>query len=76
MTETVNYNDSVEIVVNGEGRRVPRASTIAEVLASIGAPREGCAVEKNGRIIARSLHSQERVEGGDKLEIVTFVGGG
>jgi sulfur carrier protein len=34
------------------------------------------AVEKNGEIVPKSLHSTTPVEAGDQLEIVVAVGGG
>lgn len=66
----------IEIVVNGEPRRIPACETLAQALAALGAPALGCAIEKNGRIIPRSTHGSEAIRDGDRLEIVTFVGGG
>lgn len=66
----------IEIVVNGERKTIREGATLFEVLPSLGAPREGFAVERNGRIVPRSQHATEQLAAGDRLEIVTFVGGG
>ncbi|MFN0207805.1 MAG: sulfur carrier protein ThiS [Planctomycetota bacterium] len=66
----------IEIVVNGEQKTVRAGATLVELLPSLGAPREGFAVERNGKIVPRSLHATEQLAAGDRLEIVTFVGGG
>jgi sulfur carrier protein len=65
----------MRIVVNGEERRV-KASTIAELLAIIGAPDKGVAVERNRAIVPKSLFKTTIMSEGDEIEIVQFVGGG
>jgi sulfur carrier protein len=66
----------IEIFVNGEPKRLRAGVTLQEALPALGAPREGFAVERNGRIVPRSEFPSQRLEGGDRVEIVTFVGGG
>ena len=66
----------VDVVVNGDRRAVAVGATLAQLLAELGAPKDGIAVEKNGRIVRRADHAATRVEAGDRIEIVTFVGGG
>ena len=34
------------------------------------------AVERNGEIVAKSLHAETRLAAGDRIEIVVAVGGG
>ena len=43
---------------------------------SSGRPTERVAVEKNGEIVPRALYGKTRLEDGDRVEIVSFVGGG
>ena len=64
------------IFVNGEPRELAGRPTLADALAVLGAPKVGIAVERNGAIVPRSLHASTRLDDGDRLEIVTFVGGG
>ncbi len=50
--------------------------TIADVLVALDLVGRRVAVEVNGSIVVRRDHSVRRVRPGDRVEIVTFVGGG
>ena len=63
----------VAIEVNGEPRRAH--GTVRDLLAQLGLPAERIAVELNRELLARDRFDR-RLEAGDRLEIVTFVGGG
>lgn len=66
----------IEIVVNGEPRQVPIATTIAGLLADLGIPPDRVAVELD-RVIIRNIFWTETVLlPGSQVEIVHFVGGG
>jgi sulfur carrier protein len=39
-------------------------------------PTRGVAVEVNHEIVPRHLHEQQRLQEGDRLEVVSLVGGG
>ena len=64
------------IVVNGKPRTVPDGTTVAGLLAELGLRPEQVAVERNRAIVPRAEHARTRLDEGDRLEIVTFVGGG
>jgi len=66
----------VTITVNGERQEFQEAPTIAEMLARLGAPVSAVAVEVNRVIVPRRVHVDRRLEEGDEVEVVTFVGGG
>jgi len=66
----------VEIVVNGEARNVPEASTVLELLADLALEPEHVALELDREILKRDRWSGTRLGGGERLEIVHFVGGG
>jgi thiamine biosynthesis protein ThiS len=66
----------LDIEVNGEARRVDPATTVAELIASLGLAAEHVAVERNREIVPRAAHAETALSAGDRLEIVTFVGGG
>ena len=66
----------MEIEVNGERRRVPEWSTLAEILVFLGLPADRVAVELNRKIIRKTEWENCRVEAGAQLEVVHFVGGG
>jgi sulfur carrier protein len=49
---------------------------VASLLAELGAAGPRVAVERNRRIVPRAEHGAEKLAEGDRLEVVTFVGGG
>ena len=67
---------TLSIRVNGEHRQVRDGLTLAELALELGLEPARVAVERNLEIVPRSTLSEVRVEEGDALEIVTFVGGG
>ncbi len=69
-------SDAVTITLNGDVRDVPAGSTIADLLERLEVPAKGVAVERNRAIAPKSAYESIQLEGGDHIEIVTFVGGG
>ena len=69
-------NPGIDVSVNGKAMRVPSGSTLAQLLDSLGLDRARVAVELNLRVVPRAEHGGLRLNHGDTLEIVTFVGGG
>lgn len=66
----------MRIVVNGEERSVPDGTTVASLLGELGLEPGAVVVERNREIVARDDVEAVRLEEGDRLEIVRFVGGG
>ncbi|HVR69492.1 MAG TPA: sulfur carrier protein ThiS [Vicinamibacteria bacterium] len=66
----------IQVSVNGEIRQVPAGCTIARLLQILSLDRARVAVEHNLRVVPRAEHAERRLNHGDRLEIVTFVGGG
>ncbi len=64
------------ITVNGEARALDGPMTVADLLAAIGLDGRKVAVERNEAIVPRSAYEATRLEPGDSLEIVHFIGGG
>ncbi len=62
--------------VNGEARSLARGVTVSGLLENLGLDGPAIAVEVNRTIIPRRAHGEHRLEDGDRVEIVTFVGGG
>jgi len=67
----------MKIHVNGEERSFESSdiSTI-DLLEHLGLQNRRVAVEVNQRIVPRAQHAEHRLQDGDKIEIVHFVGGG
>ena len=66
----------IEATVNGEKLELPEGLTVAQLLRHLGVRAERVAVERNGAVVKRARHGEEKLSSGDVLEIVTFVGGG
>lgn len=66
----------IAITLNGEPRRLPAGTSIAEMLLRIGLDPARVAVERNRDIVPRSTLADVALADGDVLEIVHFVGGG
>jgi sulfur carrier protein len=64
------------IQVNGETREVPHGNTVAELLSSLGVTQPHVAVELNLEVVPRAQHGDTILQDGDRLEVVTLVGGG
>jgi sulfur carrier protein len=66
----------MRVHVNGEERDVPEGSSLLKLLESLGVERSRVAVELNTEIVRRARHASVQLNDGDRVEIVTFVGGG
>ena len=64
------------VIINGEHRRVPAGTSLAQLIAEVGLDPHRVAVERNLQIVPRSTFETVIVEDGDDYEIVHFVGGG
>jgi len=69
-------SEDIEITVNGDTRRVPRGTTVADLVAELGLSDRRVAVERNRDVVPRAEHERAVLATGDKLEVVSFVGGG
>jgi len=67
---------TISIRVNGEHRRVVDGLTLAGLALELGLEPTKVAVERNLEVVPRSRLAAVRVQDGDELEIVHFVGGG
>ncbi|HYG27468.1 MAG TPA: sulfur carrier protein ThiS [Caulobacteraceae bacterium] len=63
------------ITLNGEERQVG-AGDIAALVAELGLDTRKVAVERNLEIVPRSIYADTPLADGDRIEIVTFIGGG
>lgn len=70
---------SLALIVNGQSRvfdtLVPPAN-LEQLIGELGLKGDRVAVEHNGEIVPRSVWAGTLLSGGDRLEVVHFVGGG
>lgn len=64
------------MIINGENVALTAPQTLAELLAARGCRAEQVAVERNGAIVKQADFAAVELTDADKLEIVSFVGGG
>ena len=66
----------IEIILNGEPRRVPEPSSLADLLQYLDLDPRTVVVELNQSIVRRANLSTTPLSPGDSVELVHFVGGG
>lgn len=66
----------IEIVVNGEPRRLPGPASASDLLRHLGLDPRTIVVELNRKIVRRPQLSETALSDGDTVELVHFVGGG
>ncbi len=66
----------INILLNGEPREVAKEIRLDQLLDFFSLPKQRIAIELNSNVIRRSEWPQTRVAGGDRIEVVHFVGGG
>jgi len=69
-------SEGISITVNGDTHTVPAGITIAGLIDHLGLTGRRVAVERNKAVVPRALHPETALAAGDRLELVTFVGGG
>ena len=62
--------------MNGSPRTVAPGTTVASLLRSLSLPAARVAVERNREIVRKTEYEAVAMQAGDRIEIVTFVGGG
>lgn len=70
---------ALTVILNGQSKRIEgltAGATLTDAIAALGLKPDRIAVERNGEIVGRGGWGDARLDEGDKLEIVHFVGGG
>jgi len=67
----------VRVTVNGSDRDVATGTKVADIAAELaGSRRTGVAVALNGEVVPKSRWTELTVEEGDRLEVLSAIGGG
>jgi sulfur carrier protein len=64
------------IQVNGQSRSIDVHISVAELLRQLGVSGPHVAVELNLEVVPRAKHGDTQLHDGDRVEVVTLVGGG
>ena len=66
----------IQIQVNGEQRGFPANATVGDLLRELAIKIERVAVELNLEILDRKEFDHRSLKQGDRVEILSFIGGG
>jgi len=66
----------MQLTVNGETRELPDHATVADLLAEMKLAGQPVAVEVNRNVVPKRQHAAHALNDGDRVELVTLVGGG
>ena len=64
------------LFINGKERAVPHPASVRGALEALGLLSRPVAVELNGHLVRRADQETTTLKPGDRVEIVSFVGGG
>ena len=66
----------MNIIFNGQRREATDQITVADLLRQLNLSPRYVAVEVNLQLVPRERHAEHVLGEGDRLEVVTLVGGG
>lgn len=67
----------MQVILNGSPHEFPESvRTVADMLCSLGLADKFVAVEVNRQLVPKADHATHELRDGDRVEAVTFVGGG
>jgi len=62
--------------VIGSPKELPQGCTVRDLLREVGREGVPCAVEVNRNLVPHRRHAEHALSEGDRVEVVTLVGGG
>lgn len=66
----------MQVILNDKPHNINDGATVADLLRGLNMEPVRVAVEINEDIVSRKTFAETRIREGDRIEIVTFVGGG
>lgn len=73
---SMKKGDFLMVTVNGTKEEGKAGLSVADLLAQRAVAVENVVVELNGEIIHRAEFAQTQLKDNDKVELISFVGGG
>jgi sulfur carrier protein len=64
------------VIINGQERQVPEGTTVAGLVQSLGLATGACAAEVNRELVPKRRQAEQPLREGDRVELVSLVGGG
>ncbi len=66
----------MQVVINGQEREIEPGTTLAALVTGLALQPRHVAVEVNRELVPRTDYQATPLKPGDRIEIVTLVGGG
>jgi sulfur carrier protein len=66
----------ISIILNGATTTLPRVMNIDEFMQHLSLSDKRVAIERNLEIVPRARYGEVKLQAGDRLEVVSFIGGG
>jgi len=66
----------MKLIVNDKTHELPDSDSVRDLVVALGLGDAPVAVEVNRQLIPHRRHASETLHHGDRVEIVTLVGGG
>lgn len=66
----------MRIIVNGQEREVAEGARVSDLIQSLELAQAAVAVEVNRELVPKRMHAERSLNPGDRVEVVTLVGGG
>lgn len=66
----------MQIIVNGETKKIESEINLCELLKKLDLPTDRIAIELNKSVVRKKDWEAVKVADSDKIEIIHFVGGG
>jgi sulfur carrier protein len=66
----------MNIILNGQQREVPEGTSVRSLIEQVGLGKSACAAEINQQLVPRRDHESKILIEGDRVELVSLVGGG
>jgi sulfur carrier protein len=66
----------MQVVINGKPEDLPAGATVADLIRRLGLENAPCAAEVNRSLVPKRDHAARALADGDRVELVTLVGGG
>jgi sulfur carrier protein len=69
-------DSTIGITLNGQPREIASAGTLSTLIKDLGLGQAAVAAEVNGVVVPKHRHASTPIQDGDRIELVTLVGGG
>jgi thiamine biosynthesis protein ThiS len=66
----------MKLMVNGQEQELPGDATVRDLVVLLGLAKAAVAVEVNRQLVPHRQHQSTALQPGDRVEVVTLVGGG